>query len=83
MVSRSSNNKPHPFQIGERLEVFEEVRLAADDQFALVALAARPACKTGGNDLLRQFVEFGLALLEPLLDLALDARQAYGRECAR
>ena len=35
-------------------------------------LAARPAGKAGGDDLLRQLVEFGLAFLEPLLDLGLD-----------
>ncbi len=53
----------YAFQIGEHLEVFEQMRLTAHDQLALVAFAARPAGKTGGNDLLRQFVEFGLALL--------------------
>ena len=46
--------------------------LAAHDQPALVALAARPAGKTGGDDFLGQLVEFGLALLEPALDFDLD-----------
>src|ERR1700722_12503095 len=61
--------KPHPLQIVERPQILQEVSLAADDQLALVALAPGPARQPGGNDFLCQFVELGLALLEPPLDL--------------
>ena len=63
--------EPHPLQIGKRLEVLQEMSLAAHNQLALVALAARPARKARCDDFLGQFVEFGLALLEPPLDLGL------------
>src|SRR5208282_1609466 len=48
------------------------MRLAAHDQLALLAFAAGPAGETGGNDLLRELVEFGLALLQPLLGFGPD-----------
>ena len=55
------------------------MRLAAHDQLALVALAARPARKTGGDDFLGQLVEFGLALLEPALDFDLTSASVRPR----
>ena len=70
--------QPHPLEVLQRLEVVEQVRLAAHDQPALVALAARPARQPVVDDLLRQLVELGLRLLHaPLkLDLGFGQRLA-------
>jgi hypothetical protein len=51
------------------------MRLPADDEFTLVALASRPARQTLGDDLLRELVELRLAFLERALDLGLDLGQ--------
>ena len=64
--------QPDPLEVGDRLEVVEQMRLTAHDQLALVAFAARPAGKAGGDDLLGQLIEFGLACLARALDLGLD-----------
>ena len=72
----------HALEVGERLEVFEQMRLAAHDQLAFVAFAAGPAGETGGNDLLRQLVELGLTLLQPLLDFGPDLGKRCGRDSA-
>src|SRR5271168_2634897 len=48
------------------------MRLAAHDQLALVALAARPARHTFGDDLLGQLIELRLAFLQRALDFGLD-----------
>src|SRR5215472_17698558 len=62
----------YPLEVGERLEILEQMRLTAHDQFALFLLAARPARQTLGHDLLGQLVELRLALLERAFDLRLD-----------
>ena len=53
--------RAHPFQIVERVQVLEQIGVAAHDQLALLALAARPAREPGGDDLLRELIELGLA----------------------
>ena len=52
--------EPYALEILERLEVLEQVGLAAHDQLALVGLAAGPAGEPGGDRPLRQLVELGL-----------------------
>jgi len=45
---------PYPLEIVDRLEIIEQVGMAAHDQLAFVALPARPARETCRHDLLRQ-----------------------------
>ena len=65
------------------MQVFEQIGLAAHDELAVVALAARPARQPGGDDLLGELVELGLAGLERLLQLGLAPPRSCGRGCAR
>ena len=58
---------PHPLQVLDHLEVFEQMRLAAHDELAL--LAARPAREPVVDHLLRQLVELGLRRGPRLLQL--------------
>src|SRR5262249_53428210 len=62
----------YPLEVGKRLEILEQMRLTAHDQFALFLLATRPARQTLSHDLLGQLVELRLALLERAFDLRLD-----------
>ena len=56
----SGEQQPYPFEIVERLEVVEKVRLAAHDQLLALALQARPACQPRVDELGSELVEFGL-----------------------
>src|SRR6476646_2792437 len=67
--------QPHPLEVLERLEVVEQVRRAAHNQLALVALAARPARQAGGDDLLGELIDLRLAGCQRLLQLGLGLRQ--------
>ena len=53
--------QPHPLQVFKRVQIFQEIGVTAHDQLPVIALAARPARDPGGNDLLRQLIEFGSA----------------------
>ncbi len=57
--------QPHPLEIVHRVQVFEQIGLAAHDQLPLVGIAAGPAREPGRDDLLRQLIEFGLRLASP------------------
>ncbi len=73
----------HALEILDRLEVLEQMRGAAHDQLALVALAARPAREPGRDDLLGERVELRLLRFERLLQLDLRFQRGCGRAHAR
>src|SRR5439155_1189169 len=54
----------HALQVIDRLEVLQQMRGAAHDQLALIALAARPAREAGRDDLLGERVELPLLPIE-------------------
>ena len=73
----------HPFQIAERTKIVEQIGVAAHDQIALVAVAARPARQSFGDQPLGQRVEFGAARFERLFEIGLDFRASSCRGHAR
>ena len=73
----------HALEVLQRVQVVEQVGLAAHDQLALLALAARPARKARRHDALGELIELGLARLERALELDARLGAACGRGCAR
>ena len=67
--------RAHPLQIVERVQVFQQIGVTAHDQLAVVVVATRPARQSGGDDLLRQLIEFGLALRQRGLDFGTQLGQ--------
>ena len=45
--------QPDPFEIFQRVQILQQIGVAAHDQLPVVAFAARPARNPGGDDLLR------------------------------
>ena len=54
--------------------------MAAHNQLPLIVFTARPACKTGCNDLLRQLIEFGLPFGNCLLNFSLKVGQGLSSD---
>ena len=54
------------------MQVFQKIGVAADDQLPVLAFTAGPARDPGGDDLLRQLIQFGAVLRQR--GLKLEAR---------
>src|SRR5262249_60892109 len=61
----------HALEVLERLEIVEQVGVAAHDQLAVGALAAGPAGEPGLDEAMGERVELGAARVQRLLDLDL------------
>ena len=46
------------------MQIFQQIGVAADDELAILALAARPARDSGRDRLLRQLIELGPGLAQ-------------------
>src|SRR5262249_58566620 len=68
----------HPFEVLDCLEIVEQVSRATHNQLTLIGFSPRPAREAGGDDLLREQVEFGLGSRVRFLQfgLGLDQRAA-------
>ncbi len=44
------------------MQIFQQVGVAAHDQLPVIAFTTGPACDPGGDDFLRQRIEFGAIL---------------------
>ena len=83
LVFEIVEQQAHALEVLERMQIVEQIGLAAHDQLALVALAARPAREPGRDDALGQLIELGLAGFERAFELGRALRRACGRGCAR
>ena len=82
LVSRSSNSEPHALEILQRMQIFEQIGVAAHDQLPVVVVAAGPARDAGRDHLLRQLIELGAALRQARFRVRAALRPACGRESA-